>query len=205
MVALSAGSFAARTFTAGAPIPDFQVPAATGGNGTISYAASNLPAGLRFDATGTDAPGCPGTEPREVCGTPTTVGAARTVTITATDADGNIAAGGRATLTFPVTVASGASLASSPAPLTEANLDGATLTVTLAGAALTGGLSPSSFTLVSNPTLAGLSIASVSGGAAGSTTATLTLAPGTTVRTFAVSATARRSPTRRSWCDCALP
>ena len=72
---------------------------------------------------------------------------------------GSFAAGGRATLTFPVTVASGASLASSPAPLTEANLDGATLT----------------------------------------------LAPGTTVRTFAVSATARRSPTRRSWCDCALP
>ena len=37
-------SVAARTCTAGAPIPDFQVPAATGGNGTISYAASNLPA-----------------------------------------------------------------------------------------------------------------------------------------------------------------
>ena len=118
---------------------------------------------------------------------------------------GSFAAGGRATLTFPVTVASGASLAPSPAPLTEANLDGATLTVTLAGAALTGGLSPSSFTLVSNPTLAGLSIANTGGGAVGSTTATLTLAPGTTVRTFAVSATARRSPTRRSWCGCALP
>ena len=81
------GSVSAKTFTAGAAITEFQVPAATGGNGTITYAASGLPAGLRFDATGTDSPGCPGTEPREVCGTPTAAtSGAQTVTITATDA-----------------------------------------------------------------------------------------------------------------------
>ena len=79
------GSVSARTFTAGVPVTEFQVPAATGGNGTITYAATGLPAGLRFDATGTDTPGCPGTEAREVCGTPTTpTSGAQTVTITFT-------------------------------------------------------------------------------------------------------------------------
>ena len=62
------GSVPAKTFNAGVAIAAFQVSAATGG---IAYAASGLPAGLRFGATGTDTPGCPGTEPREVCGTPT--------------------------------------------------------------------------------------------------------------------------------------
>ena len=142
------GSVAAKTFTAGVPVTEFQVPAATGGNGALTYVASGLPAGLKFDATGTDTPGCPGTEAREVCGTPTTpTSGAQTVTITATDSDANTAASDRATLTFPVTVP-GASLTASPSPLTEANLDGATLTVTLIGPTFAGDLSASSFTLV---------------------------------------------------------
>ena len=67
------GSVTAKTFTAGTAITDFTVPAATGGNGgAITYTASNLPDGLVFDATGTDTPGCTGTEAREICGTPTT-------------------------------------------------------------------------------------------------------------------------------------
>ena len=99
------GSVTNKTFTAGAAITDFTVPAATGGNGAITYAASNLPDGLRFDATGTDSPGCPGTQPREVCGTPTTATAgAQTVTITARDADSNTMNTDRASLTFSVTV-----------------------------------------------------------------------------------------------------
>ena len=99
------GSVTAKTFTAGAAITDFTVPAATGGNGAITYAASNLPDGLRFDATGTDSPGCPGTEAREICGTPTTATAgAQTVTITARDADSNTMNTDRASLTFSVTV-----------------------------------------------------------------------------------------------------
>ena len=68
------------------------MPAASGGNGTLSYAASNLPSGLVFDATGTDTPGCAGTEAREVCGTPdAATSGAVTVTITATDLDTNTA------------------------------------------------------------------------------------------------------------------
>ena len=103
---------AAKTFTAGMPIAEFTVPAASG-----------LPAGLRFDATGTDTPGCPGPEARKVCGTPSAVtSGAQTVTITATDADSN------------------------PATLTEATLNGATLTVTLIGPTFAGGLSASSAT-----------------------------------------------------------
>lgn len=68
-----------------------QVPAATGGNGEVSYTTSGLQAGLRFDATGMDSPGCPRTEDREGCGIPTTAAAAHTVTITATDADSKTA------------------------------------------------------------------------------------------------------------------
>ena len=44
-----------------------------------------------FDADGSRS--CPGTEPREVCGTATTAtGGAQTVTVTAQDADANRAA-----------------------------------------------------------------------------------------------------------------
>ena len=173
------GSVSNKTYPAGAAITDFVVPAASGGNGTLSYAASNLPSGLVFDATGTDTPGCAGTEAREVCGTPdAATSGAVTVTITATDLDTNTAPADSASLTFTVTVNAGASLASSPSPLTEANLNGASLTVTLIGATYGSGVSASSFQLVTNPTIAGLSIASVSGGASGSTTATVTLATG---------------------------
>ena len=173
------GSVTAKTYPAGAAITDFVVPAASGGNGTLSYAAANLPSGLVFDATGTDTPGCPGTEAREVCGTPdaATAGAV-TVTITATDLDTNTAPTDRAALTFTVTVTAGASLASSPSPLAEANLHGAELTVTLIGVTYASGVSASSFQLATAPTIPGLSIASVSGGAAGTAVATLTLATG---------------------------
>ena len=172
-------SVTARTFPAGAAITEFAVPAASGGNGTLSYAAANLPSGLVFDATGMDSPGCPGTEAREVCGTPdAATSGAVTVTITATDLDANTAPTDRAALTFTVTVTAGASLASSPSPLAEANLHGAELAVTLIGVTYASGVSASSFQLATTPTIPGLSIASVSGGAAGTAVATLTLATG---------------------------
>ena len=174
------GAVSAKTFTAGTAIDQFQVPAASGGNGDITYAASGLPAGLKFDATGSDMDGCPGTEAREVCGTPTTVtSGAQTVTITATDADSNAMNSDRASLTFSVTVNAGASVASSPTSLTEANLDGATLTVTLLGVTYAAGVTAASFELVTTPTIAGLSISTITGGATGTTAATLTLAAGT--------------------------
>ncbi len=172
-------SVSAKTFPAGAAITEFAVPAASGGNGTLAYAAANLPSGLVFDATGTDTPGCPGTEAREVCGTPdAATSGAVTVTITATDLDANTAPTDRASLTFTVTVTAGASLASSPSPLAEANLHGAELTVTLIGVTYASGVSASSFQLVTAPAIPGLSIASVTGGAAGTAVATLTLATG---------------------------
>ena len=172
-------SVTAKTFPAGAAITEFAVPAASGGNGALSYAAANLPSGLVFDATGTDAPGCPGTETREVCGTPdAATSGAVTVTVTATDLDANTAPTDRAALTFTVTVTAGASLASSPSPLAEANLHGAELAVTLIGVTYASGVSASSFQLVTAPAIAGLSVASVSGGAAGTAVATLTLATG---------------------------
>ena len=172
-------SVTAKTFPAGAAIAEFAVPAASGGNGTLGYAAANLPSGLVFDATGMDTPGCPGTEAREVCGTPdAATSGAVTVTITATDLDANTAPTDRAALTFTVTVTAGASLASSPSPLAEANLHGAELAVTLIGVTFASGVGASSFQLATTPTIPGLSIASVSGGAAGTAVATLTLATG---------------------------
>ena len=131
-----------------------------------------------FDASGTDTNGCPGTEPREICGTPT--GSGGTVTVTARDADANTASTDEDTLTFSVSVTSGVTLASNPSPLTEANLNGAALTVTLpSGTTFSSGVSASGFALVTSPTLAGLSINNVTGGASGTRTATLTLATGT--------------------------
>ena len=109
------GSVPAKTFFRNRAIAEFQVPAATGGNGALAYTVSGLPAGLVFDASGTDTNGCPGTQPREVCGTPTTAtSGAQTVTVTAQDADANRAAGDRDTLTFQVTVLDNPTLAASP-------------------------------------------------------------------------------------------
>ena len=109
------GSVPAKTFFRNRAIAEFQAPAATGGNGALSYAVSGLPAGLVFDASGTDTNGCPGTQPREFCGTPTAAtSGARTVTVTAQDADANRAAGDRGTLTFQVTVLAKPTLTASP-------------------------------------------------------------------------------------------
>ena len=71
------------------------------------------------------------------------------------------------------------SVTSDPESLTEGNLDGATLTVTLrSGFTFADGVSASSFELVTSITIAGLSIGNVAGGASGTGTATLTLATG---------------------------
>ena len=66
--------------------------------------------------------------------------------------------------------------ATNPASLTEATLNNATVTVLLGGTTFASGVSASSFALVANPAVSGLSVASVTGGASGSTSATLTLA-----------------------------
>ena len=171
-------AFADRSFLPGVAIAPFQIPAAAGGNGAVSYAVAGLPAGLKFDATGADAGGCaagdfpPGTgsswaaAPRTVCGTPLR-NVASVVVATATDEDGDAAS-----VTFRVTVAGpAAALANFPATLTEANLDGAALTVTLARTTFESGATAASFELATN--IPGVSIASV---AAGATSTTLTLA-----------------------------
>ena len=61
-----------------------------------------------------------------------------------------------------------------PASLTERNLDGATIALSLTGTTFASGVTAASFELV--PAIPGLSIASVAGAASGGTTATLTLA-----------------------------
>ena len=179
----------ATGFPSGAAIVPFQLPAASGGNGAVTYAAAGLPAGLKFDATGADAGGCTAADfptgfadaanlaaaPRVVCGTPTRDGAS-IVVVTAHDADANRAATDRARLSFTFTVAApAAALAwSLPPALTEASLHGATLGVSLRQSAFAAGAGASGFALVT--TVPNLSIARVSDVAEGGTTATLTLA-----------------------------
>ena len=179
----------ATGFPSGAAIVPFQLPAASGGNGAVTYAAAGLPAGLKFDATGADAGGCTAADfptgftdtanlaaaPRVVCGTPTRDGAS-IVVVTAHDADANRAATDRARLSFTFTVAApAAALAwSLPPALTEAGLHGATLGVSLKQSAFAAGAGASGFALVT--TVPNLSIARVSDVAEGGTTATLTLA-----------------------------
>ena len=70
------------------------LPAATGGNGSLTYALTPaLPAGLTFT-----------TSTRTISGTPTAVQAATTYTYKVTDADGNTADSDADTLTFTIAV-----------------------------------------------------------------------------------------------------
>ncbi len=77
----------AKSWTQNTAITAFTVPAATGGDAPLSYAASGLPTGITMSSA------------REVSGTPTTFGSG-TATVTVTDDDGDTA-----TLTFGWTVA----------------------------------------------------------------------------------------------------
>ena len=108
-----------------------------------------------------------------------------------------------ASLTFSVTVNAVPTLASSPSTLTEDNLDGATLTVTLpTGFTFNAGVSAASFQLLTNPALADLSINTLSGGAMGTTTATLTLATGPG---YGFDATATLAIRVLAWLEARLP
>ena len=160
---------------AGVPVRPFQMPAATGGNGAITYTVTGLPPGLRFDATGTDADGCPGTTPRTVCGTaPATAGSYYLVRITAEDADSNRSVSDRASYAFWVRMYGASISSTNPSQLAGANLNTATVAVSLAHTSFLGGVTASDFELVTD--IPDLSISQVSGAARGTTTATLTLA-----------------------------
>ena len=183
-----AGTVPDKTYRKDYPIASFQVPAASGGEGVgYTYEASGLPAGLSL--------GAPNCAARTVCGTPTahTTGG-QTVTIHAHDGDTNRADSDRASLTFEITVVTptAAITSTNPAALTEANLDNATVTVTLTDTAFASGAALSHFTLTTNvPGLTADGLATVS---AGDTAATLTLDyTGTdfsAVRTIAVNVAA---------------
>ena len=83
----SLAAIAAKTYAANRAIATETLPIASGGNGTLSYAISGLPAGLGFD-----------TNSRDLSGTPTTAGTS-TVTYTVTDQDGETAS-----TTFNITI-----------------------------------------------------------------------------------------------------
>ena len=165
-----ASTVTAKTYRNGQTIVAFQIPVASNGNGALVYTAAGLPDGLSFDADGAGACGAA----RTVCGTPTTDGSS-TTTITVVDGDDNTHATDRDTLTFAVTVVTPSATisATSPATLTESNLDDATLTVALTGTTFASGVAVSSFTLTTD--VPGLTIGSVATTSSGATSTTLTL------------------------------
>ena len=87
-------SIAAQNYLTGTAV-NFTLPAATGGNGDITYTltGATLPAGLTFDAA-----------TRVLTGTPTTEATAQTYTYTAADADMTTGAGDEASLTVNIVV-----------------------------------------------------------------------------------------------------
>ena len=79
----------AQTYTQFTAITNLTLPAAVGGDGTLVYSISPLPAGLSFNAI-----------TRTLSGTPTTLQAATDYMVTVTDADGDTD-----TITFSIAVA----------------------------------------------------------------------------------------------------
>ena len=175
----------------GVAMTPVQLPAATGGNGALDYSLSGaLPAGMKFDATGADANGCTAADfpagyadtanlaaaPRVICGTPT--GSTNlSVTPIAHDADANRASSdsGRGSLHRvhlrrvglghqPL----GADRGQPERGHRHRGAGGHDLRRRGHEVELRAGHA--------SPAIAGLTIGSVSGGASGSTTATLTLA-----------------------------
>lgn len=104
-------SVPAQRYTKDVAISTVNLPAATGGNGTLGYALGAtpaLPAGLRYYAPGaTVSPGKAATGGGAIAGTPTGEQAATTYTLTAHDADTDRSARDAATLTFSLAVAGG--------------------------------------------------------------------------------------------------
>ena len=89
------GTIADQSLTQNSAMTSLTLPAATGGNGTLSYSISPaLPAGLTFTAA-----------TRVLSGTPTGTSASATYTYTVTDGDGNTAATDKDTITFTIAVA----------------------------------------------------------------------------------------------------
>ena len=113
---------APRTYTAGSAIPALVLPAATGGNGALTYRLTPAVPGLRFNA-----------RTRSVTGTPTRAGTYR-MTYRVTDADGNTRATDADTRRFTITVQ-----ADTPPRFTRAV---AAQTYTLGAAIRTLGLPP---------------------------------------------------------------
>ena len=125
----SAPSFTAAVsdlrYPAGASIPTLTLPAATAGDGTLSYALTGpIPDGLSFDA-----------DARALAGTPTTEAAAVTLTYIVTDMDTDTAANSESSLTFAVTItapAPGAGVTIAQTALTVAEGSTTIYTVVLA-------------------------------------------------------------------------
>ena len=83
----------AQTYIAGSAITPLTLPAATGGNGDITYTLTNPPVGLTFD-----------TATRVLTGTPTTAATMAGYAYTAADSDATVGSSDETTLTLTITV-----------------------------------------------------------------------------------------------------
>ena len=156
-----------QSYTQNTAISSLTLPAATGGNGALSYALTPaLPTGLTFTAS-----------TRVLSGTPTATQSATTYTYTVTDGDLNTADGDADTLTFTITVA-----AADTAPsVSSATVVGDKLTITFSEAlAAAANLSNDAFAVKKTPastgTEADVGLSASTGPSISGSTVVLTLA-----------------------------
>ena len=147
-----------QTYTQNVAITALQLPAATGGDGTLAYSISGEPAGVTLNAS------------RQLVGTPTATGTT-TVTYTVTDDDGD-----SDTIVFTVTVNAPVDLMPTlPAILDQTATVGTDFSLTFTAA--TGGDLPVAYTVSGNPSWLTLSNRTLSGtpDATGTHTVTVTV------------------------------
>ncbi|WP_158798321.1 putative Ig domain-containing protein [Pedobacter sp. L105] len=116
--------------TVGVNYPAQTIPAATGGTGPYTYAATNVPPGLTFDPV-----------TRQISGTPTQSGTF-TISVTVTDSNGT-------STTLPYTLTVNGTLALGQATLPDGTVGTAYTSPALPG--VTGGTSPYTYTMANLP------------------------------------------------------
>ena len=149
------GDIADQTYTQNTAISALQLPAATGGDGTLAYSITGQPAGLTLNAS------------RQLVGTPTATGTFNT-TFTVTDADGDTD-----TISFTITVNAADLMPSLPAIADQAATVGTAFSLTFSAA--TSGDPPLAYSVSGEPSWMSLVNRTLSGTPDAAATSTVTV------------------------------
>ena len=143
MPTFGTGDIPDQTYTQNTAISALQLPAATGGDGTLAYSITGEPSGVTLNAS------------RQLVGTPTATGTFN-VTFTVTDADGDTD-----TIDFTITVNAADLMPSLPAIADQTATVGTAFSLTFSAA--TGGDPPLTYSVSGNPSWLSLSGRTLSG------------------------------------------